>query len=204
MFFDIFSSGVKKKFQKTLILASEINSTLSHENETKIVKITQSGRAASLIFIDPRWFLIECVFFQTRFKLPCCRLRLVYGALEKVYKYIIKKTMRNLLTAACANWFWSKIIFFLYCIPKYYIVSKIGSKMLLFLFWLEFFSLCQKSYLYIFSSCIKGTKAKWVWKGVPMPMHCLITRLSNWLDTTQQTTPYNMTRHNMTQHGTTP
>ena len=32
-----------KKFQKTLILAFEANSALSHENETKIVKITHSA-----------------------------------------------------------------------------------------------------------------------------------------------------------------
>ena len=45
------TSGVKKKFQKmlilafqkTLILAFEANSALSRENETKIVKITHSA-----------------------------------------------------------------------------------------------------------------------------------------------------------------
>ena len=35
--------GVKKKFQKTLILAIEANSALSHENKTKIGKITHSA-----------------------------------------------------------------------------------------------------------------------------------------------------------------
>ena len=35
-----------KCFQKTLILASEANSALSHENEIKIVKITHSAAAA--------------------------------------------------------------------------------------------------------------------------------------------------------------
>ena len=37
------ASGVKKKFQKMLILAFEANSALSCENETKIVKITHSA-----------------------------------------------------------------------------------------------------------------------------------------------------------------
>ena len=36
-----------KKFQKMLILAFEANSALSHENETKIVKITHSAARAS-------------------------------------------------------------------------------------------------------------------------------------------------------------
>ena len=34
---------MKKKFQKTLILAFEANSALPRENETKIVKITHSA-----------------------------------------------------------------------------------------------------------------------------------------------------------------
>ena len=35
--------SVDKFFQKTLILAFKANSALSHENETKIVKITHSA-----------------------------------------------------------------------------------------------------------------------------------------------------------------
>ena len=50
MFFEIFislrwplrSHSVQKNLKKTLILAFEANSALSHENETKIVKITHS------------------------------------------------------------------------------------------------------------------------------------------------------------------
>ena len=37
-----FEATLFEKFQKTLILAFEANSALSHENETKIVKITHS------------------------------------------------------------------------------------------------------------------------------------------------------------------
>ena len=42
---------MKKKFQKMLILAFEANSTLSHENETKIVKITHSDMDVLLLKI---------------------------------------------------------------------------------------------------------------------------------------------------------
>ena len=38
-----FSAGPFGAAQKTLILAFEANSALSHENETKIVKITHSA-----------------------------------------------------------------------------------------------------------------------------------------------------------------
>ena len=41
-----------KFFEKTLILSFEANSALSHENETKIVKITHSAKqVGSEIFI---------------------------------------------------------------------------------------------------------------------------------------------------------
>ena len=41
--------ALEKTFQKMLILAFEANSALSHENETKIVKITHSGAAAAAL-----------------------------------------------------------------------------------------------------------------------------------------------------------
>ena len=40
-----------KKFQTMLILAYEANSTLSHENETKIVKITHSAQDI-VVYLD--------------------------------------------------------------------------------------------------------------------------------------------------------
>ena len=41
----------EKKFQTTLILAFEVNSALSHENETKIVKITHSAQDI-VVYLD--------------------------------------------------------------------------------------------------------------------------------------------------------
>ena len=43
-----FGTAPLKKIKKTLILAFEANSALSHENETKIVTIAHSAKAASI------------------------------------------------------------------------------------------------------------------------------------------------------------
>ena len=71
-----------KKFQTTLILAFEANGALSHENETKIVKIIHSACSYTYISLDfaPFCRQVSSVFLPKKpsFVISCCLQQLFH------------------------------------------------------------------------------------------------------------------------------